>query len=168
MAKVDNYCEYLLRVEEISKRFINQGFISFKNKKKTRYNQKFSHFQSKCFKSEIEEIFGIKIDCKLYDSVVNGQGNEKDKIDSLYSSSLQSLVVFHNVNSNNQIKIQINNEHLSFDKVYFEQKNKVIGYPSSIDVVKKVYEKNIVEPERVLFFTDVIIYCIYELRMLKI
>ena len=134
MRKEDKYCEYLLR--NVKETFESKEFFSCKNKTHTRYNPKFVQPTNECFKYTIENIFGLKnIDCKLYDSVINGQGNEKDKINSLYSSSLQSLVAFHNVNNDNQIKIQINNEHLSFDKVYFEQKNKVIGYPSSIDVV---------------------------------
>lgn len=86
---------------------------------------------SGCKLSSLNTIFGTSIKCQQYDTVANGEGNEEEKIDTVYSSSLQSLLVFHNVNENN--KIIIGDE--KFDKVIFEYKNKVIGYPSSVDVV---------------------------------
>ena len=135
MSKEDRYCEYLLRnIKEESIK--NKVSFSHKNETNTRYNPKFIHQPNECFKYTIEKMFGLKnIKCKLYDSVINGEGNEKDKINSIYSSSLQSLVVFHSVDKNHPIKITIDNKELTFTNVYFEQKNKVIGYPSSVDVV---------------------------------
>lgn len=86
---------------------------------------------SSCKKSLIEKAFDTKIACEQYDVVANGEGNEGEKIDTIYSSSLQSLLVFHKVEKGNEIVIGDE----SFNKVIFEYKNKVIGYPSSIDVV---------------------------------
>lgn len=91
-----------------------------------------------CFKNVIEGIFDCTIDCDMYDQVVNGEGNEKDKISSVYSSSLQSLLFFSQVSESNPLVIGLNekeSEKIEFTEVHFEYKNKVIGYPSSIDVV---------------------------------
>ncbi|MCQ2424677.1 MAG: hypothetical protein MJ070_00890 [Lachnospiraceae bacterium] len=87
-----------------------------------------------CMKYIIEDAFKLGkngIDCKYYDAVVQGEGKEKDKINSLYSSSLQSLLVFCGVSADNPITV----DGIEYTKVMFEYKNKVIGYPSSVDVV---------------------------------
>lgn len=119
----DNLYSYLAKnSEEIE--------IYFEKDNKNRYTGKFKD-TSKCKLLMFNEIFDTNISCPQYDSVANGEGNEEEKINSIYSSSLQSLLVFHGVNSNN--KIEIAGE--KFDKVIFEYKNKVIGYPSSVDVV---------------------------------
>lgn len=86
---------------------------------------------SGCFKNRLEEIFETSIPCEKYESVINGEGNEKDKINTVYSSSLQSLLVFSNVSRENPILI----DKMKYTDVFFEYRNKVIGYPSSIDVV---------------------------------
>lgn len=92
-----------------------------------------NHFvvEDRCFRLFLQETFDCDISCKLYDQVVNGEGNEKDKIRAVYSSSLQSLLFFSGVGPDNKILI----DGISYDEVYFEYKNKVIGYPSSVDVV---------------------------------
>ena len=79
------------------------------------------------------KIFKTNISHSQYDVVSNGEGNEKEKIDSVYSSSLQSLLVFHNVSKTNKLKIG----EYSFDKVLFEYRNTAIksNRPSSVDVV---------------------------------
>lgn len=99
-----------------------------------------NHFEvssKHCIKNEIDSIFKLKekIPCNYYDQVVNGEGNEKEKISAVYSSSLQSLLFFAWVSKDNPLTININDEEISFTDVCFEYKNKVIGYPSSVDVV---------------------------------
>lgn len=133
MKREEKYCRYLLEKEQDY--FTTKNYVSFIDPKCKRLNTKFVNNNS-CFKTTIEKMFETNIDCKLYDSVVFGEGNESEKIDTIYSSSLQSLLVFCHVNSKRPIKIRVgDDETLEFDEVFFEQKNKVIGYPSSIDVV---------------------------------
>lgn len=91
--------------------------------------------RQKCFKDDLERIFGCDISCKLYDQVVNGEGSEKDKIDTVYSSSLQSLLFFSQVRKDNKLTVNIEGKNIEFEHVQFEYKNRVIGYPSSVDVV---------------------------------
>ena len=102
----------------------------FEKDEKGNYTGKFKK-SSKCKIKQFHEIFSASIKCEQYDAVANGEGNEQEKIDSVYSSSLQSLLVFHGVSGKNPIIIGSD----TFTKVLFEYKNKVIGYPSSIDVV---------------------------------
>ena len=102
----------------------------FEKDKKGRFTGKFKKTLG-CKLELINKAFDTKIRCDQYDTVANGEGNEEEKIDTIYSSSLQSLLVFHNVSKDNEIII--GNE--KFNKVLFEYKNKVIGYPSSVDVV---------------------------------
>ena len=96
---------------------------------------KFDLEKGECKKIGLDRYFGTSLDCKHYDSAVSGEGNEKDKIDTIYSSSLQSLLVFDSVSEENVIKIDFNGKDLEFNEVLFEYENPVIGYPSSIDVV---------------------------------
>lgn len=91
--------------------------------------------KEKCFTEDLKSIFDCDISCELYNQVVNGEGNEKDKIDSVYSSSLQSLLFFSQVSKNNKLTVNIGGNNIEFEHVQFEYKNKVIGYPSSVDVV---------------------------------
>ena len=99
-----------------------------------RYTGKFASNNFECKKESFEKYFNTSISCSNYESVISGEGNERDKIDTIYSSSLQSLLFFDQV-SKQGIKIKINNKEVLFNEVYFEYKNKVIGYPSSVDVV---------------------------------
>ena len=84
-----------------------------------------------CKKNFFNEKFGTTISCSQYDSVISGEGSEDKKIDSFYSSSLQSLLFFCGVSETNPLTY----ENVKYTKVYFEWENPVIGYPSSIDVV---------------------------------
>ena len=88
-----------------------------------------------------ENIFATTIHCDQYDVVAHGEGNEEEKIDSVYSSSLQSLLAFCGVDKSHPIRIEVNGEVYSFGRVHFEYKNEVIGYPSSVDVVLVDEEK---------------------------
>lgn len=98
-------------------------------------DDKFIYKSDECFKNALERIFGCKISCNLYDQVVNGEGDEVKKIKTIYSSSLQSLLFFSQVREDNPLYIMINDKNIPFTKVCFEYKNKVIGFPSSVDVV---------------------------------
>ena len=102
----------------------------FEKDNKGKYTGKFQ-ITSECKLKLFNRIFDVNVSCTQYDAVVNGEGNEKEKIDSIYSSSLQSLLAFYGINNDNQIEIKGE----KFNKVIFEYKNKVIKYPSSIDVV---------------------------------
>lgn len=98
--------------------------------------EKFKTFDKKnnlkyCFKQKLEEIFAISIPCSHYESVAFGQGHEIDKIETIYSSSLQSLLIFSQVSEHNKITVGKD----TYDEVHFEYKNKAFGYPSCIDVV---------------------------------
>ncbi len=78
--------------------------------------------------------------------VTNGVGNESSKINSVISSSLLSLLVFYPLFKNEGkspcLKIRINHEDILFNKALFEVRNKVIGYPSCIDVVLQSEDKS--------------------------
>lgn len=88
-------------------------------------------------------LFGVKDKetfFNAFDLVAYGQGNEIVKMNSLQSSSLLSLLVFHSLfknNDENSIKIENTNYNMSL----FEIKNQVINLPSCIDVVLWSKEK---------------------------
>ena len=87
-----------------------------------------------CPKMFFEKLFDLKeneINCNYYSMVVSGEGGEDKKIDTYYSSSLQSLLFFYGVSDTNPIIY----DKVKYTKVFFEWKNKVIKLPSSIDVV---------------------------------
>lgn len=95
---------------------------------------------SNCKLVSINKIFGSSISCSQYDVVAHGEGNEEEKIDSIYSSSLQSLLFFYGVSESNPIHIG----EYEFNKVLFEYENPVIRYPSSMDIVLINEEKGII------------------------
>lgn len=84
-----------------------------------------------CFCKTISSLFDVVVDCGLYDQATNGEGNEKKKINAIYSSSLQSLLIFSKVSPDHPISIY----GVPYTEVHFEYKNAVITEPSSIDVV---------------------------------
>ena len=93
----------------------------------------FSAYQCKLL--GIRKFFDAEwVECSQYEAVTSGEGNEKEKIDSAFSSSLQSLLFFAQA-PNKGITIPFEDGDRTFNKVIFEYKNKVIGYPSSVDVV---------------------------------
>lgn len=82
------------------------------------------------------DLFGIGEDHRFdqaFDIVAFGQGNEIVKMNSLQSSSLLSLLFFYPLfkNSSNCLII----DGVSYNECFFEIKNKVIRFPSCIDVV---------------------------------
>ena len=97
---------------------------------------------SKSFKSEngedefgtLKRIFGIRESARgLFEAAKSGNGNEKQKILTLHSSSLLAFLCFNDI-ANHPIKI----DGTVYNEVMFEVKNNVIkesGTPSNIDVL---------------------------------
>ena len=97
---------------------------------------------SKSFKSEkgedefetLQRIFGIRESARgLFEAAKSGNGNEKQKILTLHSSSLLAFLCFNDV-ANHPITIN----ETAYNEVMFEVKNNVInesGTPSNIDVL---------------------------------
>ena len=97
---------------------------------------------SKSFKSEkgedefetLQRIFGIRKSARgLFEAAKSSNGNEKQKILTLHSSSLLAFLCFNDV-ANHPITIN----ETAYNEVMFEVKNNVInesGTPSNIDVL---------------------------------
>lgn len=102
----------------------------------------------------IAENFDIK-DKKLFLEKFNmscsGSGDEIKKITTLHSSSLCALLFFFSVSEKNKL-IFDGLEDYEFTQSFFEFKNKVIGYPSNIDVV--LLGNNIKSNEKVILFLE--------------
>lgn len=98
-------------------------------------NCKFAFEPGECKIMGFRKLFDEGLHCEHYESVVSGQGKEEDKIDTIYSSSLQSFLIFDKVDEKGITIAFKNGETITFKKAIFEYKNKVIGYPSCIDVV---------------------------------
>lgn len=108
-----------------------------------RLDIKYSNTSTLQFNKDIPEIFNItdKKFKECYNAVIHGEGNEKNKINSLRSSSLLSLLTFYKIHSGYKLEIstKINNETINFifNEVVFEKTNRVF-HPSvglsSIDV----------------------------------
>ena len=108
---------------------------------KDRGTQKESKW-SKSFKSEkgedafdtIQRIFGLSESARgLFEAATGGNGNEKQKILTLHSSSLLAFLCFNDV-----AKYPIKIDDTVYNEVMFEVKNNVInesGTPSNIDVL---------------------------------
>lgn len=77
------------------------------------------------------------IKCSQYEAVISGEGDEEEKIDSAFSSSLQSLLFFAKTEEKGvKIRFDDGSKH-TFTRVIFEYKNQVIKgrFPASVDVV---------------------------------
>lgn len=77
---------------------------------------------------------------KAFEVVTTGKGDESKKINSLHSSSLLSLLFFSPLFNNQKSTLTINFpwteiSGLCFTNCLFEVRNKVIHYPSCIDIV---------------------------------
>ena len=87
---------------------------------------------------------------KKFQMACSGTGDELKKITTLHSSSLCALLFFFNVD-NKKLVIPSLSEY-EFTESYFEFKNKVIRYPSNIDVV--LLGKNIKTGKKVILFLE--------------
>ena len=114
----------------------------------------------------LKRIFGIDdqiFDCK-YKKVVRGNGHEKNKIMTLHSSSLISLLCFYKVDKQPlviEIKTEKEKQQFCFTGVSFELKNDLsyaykqgnpdrkIGSKSNMDVM--LFDGNFKDPKNVLF-----------------
>jgi hypothetical protein len=84
------------------------------------------------FKSDNDIFNYFEIDKnKDFETVTNGEGNEKDKIRALHSSALASFLLFSKIRDDNKLTI----DGITYNKVYFEVESEVIDHPSSIDVL---------------------------------
>lgn len=105
-----------------SRLFFNENYVS------SLYAEKFDIPQ--CERERFEKAFLI---------VTNGVGNEAAKVNSVISSSLLSLLAFYRLFGDNHedvsLDICLNGITYTFKKAFFEVRNKVIGYPSCMDVV---------------------------------
>ena len=88
----------------------------------------------------IKDVF--KIDnpmfCSKFVEAISGDGQEANKIMTLHSSSLASLLVFYSVSKDNPIYVTVNGKEEKFIQSQFEVKNEVSfgsGNYSNIDVV---------------------------------
>ena len=87
--------------------------------------------------SDIKNIFEVGIDdfdIKFKESCF-GQGNEYKEVNRLHSSALCALLIFSGVSTSNPLILCLNGKECEFSSVLFEYKNKVIGFPSNIDIV---------------------------------
>ena len=88
----------------------------------------------------IKDVFKIDnpVFCSKFVEAISGDGQEANKITTLHSSSLASLLVFYSVSKDNPIYVRINDKEEKFVESRFEVKNEVSpgsGNFSNIDVV---------------------------------
>ena len=85
----------------------------------------------------LSQLFDTDISQVHWDKAVNGNGHEKNRIMTMHSSALLSLLFFHAVSEKNPLCIQIDGECYNFTEAKFEVQNKCLdgGNPSSIDVM---------------------------------
>lgn len=95
---------------------------------------------SYAFKDCPARVFGLTSPsfCSSLHEVTNGEGSEKDKINTLHSSSLLGLLTFYKMKEPGQrMDIKIGEVNFSFERVVFERTNKVFSPSvglSSIDI----------------------------------
>ena len=93
-------------------------------------------FSSDYISRNYRNLFGIGEDerfDKAFDIVAFGQGTEILKMNSLQSSSLLSLLFFYPLYGESNKVLII--ENTPYNKCFFEIKNRVIKFPSCIDIV---------------------------------
>ena len=85
----------------------------------------------------LNHLFGSDISQDHWKQAVNGKGHESNRIMTMHSSALLSLLFFHAVSESNPLCIQIDGKKYSFTKAVFEVQNRCLegGNPSSIDVM---------------------------------
>lgn len=93
-------------------------------------------FSSNYIAKKYRELFEIGENTNFdmaFEIVAFGQGNEIAKMNSLQSSSLLSLLFFYPLfeTSNNIIII----DNVVYNKCFFEVKNKVVKFPSNVDIL---------------------------------
>ncbi|MBD5290077.1 MAG: hypothetical protein HDS26_05255 [Bacteroides sp.] len=99
-------------------------------------------FDSDLFTALFRERFGITSENKdafnaSFRDVTEGVGGEISKINSVVSSALLPLLVFYKLylpKKGNTITLNIASETITFNRAFFEVRNKVVGFPSCVDV----------------------------------
>ncbi len=119
------------------------------------YEFEFADKDSASFVSEsLANNFGIEkekdVFIKKFEMSCSGTGGELKKITTLHSSSLCALLFFFNVD-NMPLKMR-GLENCEFTQSFFEFKNKVIRYPSNIDVF--LLGKNKITNKKVILFLE--------------
>ena len=100
---------------------------------------------------QIAENFNLACDDffkSKFTQACSGSGDEIKKIATLHSSSLCAFLFFYNVSEGKPLKLG----NYKFTESFFEFKNKVIGYPSNVDVVLVGTEK--MTGRKVLLFLE--------------
>lgn len=115
------------------------------------YND-YQFFDANILARQYSDAFGIQPDDNWFEAfkiVTEGQGDEIQKINSLISSSLLSLLtfhkLFHNENKENYIDLKMPGieKPVRFNKCLFEVRNRVIRLPSCVDVILYSSEQKI-------------------------
>ncbi len=102
--------------------------------------------------SEIFKISNKELFLKKFKMACSGNGDEITKITTLHSSSLCALLFFYNVTKTNKLVFPYPElKDIEFYDSLFEVKNKVIRFPSNIDVVLIGENK---EKKKVLLFLE--------------
>lgn len=88
----------------------------------------------------IKDVFKIDnpVFCSKFVEAISGDGQEANKIMTLHSSSLASLLVFYSVSKDNPLYVKVNDREEKFTESHFEVKNEVSagrGNYSNVDVV---------------------------------
>ena len=124
-------------VRKLASAFGEGEVISTKDrgsKKESKWSKSFKCEDGEDVFGTIQRIFGIRESARgLFEAATGGNGNEKQKILTLHSSSLLAFLCFNDV-ANHPIKIK----GIVYDEVMFEVKNNVINNSpgkSNIDVI---------------------------------
>lgn len=99
-------------------------------------------FDNDLFTALFRERFGITSENKdafnaAFHDVTEGVGGEITKINSVVSSALLPLLVFYKLYFPKKgyiITLKIGDETIEFNRAFFEVRNKVVGFPSCVDV----------------------------------
>ena len=88
----------------------------------------------------VKDVFKIDdpVFCSKFVQAISGDGQEANKIMTLHSSSLASLLVFYSVSKDNPIYVMVDGKEEKFTESLFEVKNEVSessGNYSNVDVV---------------------------------
>lgn len=88
----------------------------------------------------VKDIFKINdpVFCSKFVQAISGDGQEANKIMTLHSSSLASLLVFYSVSKDNPLYVKVDDKEEKFTESLFEVKNEVSegsGNFSNVDVV---------------------------------
>ena len=81
------------------------------------------------------KIFEGTVFERKFEQATEGNGQEREKILTLHSSSRLSLLCFYHLDGERSLTINIEGKDIKFNRSVFEFKNPVINTPSNMDVV---------------------------------